>query len=128
MAMAAVILAISSQASFARLIIPIFAIVCVLGVIAILAIIPPSALFSYVVVGKTVRRIQMLTEATSALRAGNYAVRVPVLGEDEVAQLQADFNAMAANLEQVTKELQQERDTVSGLLQSRRGACSECLT
>ncbi len=121
MFMAAIVLALSAHGiSFARLIIPIFAIVGVLGILAILAVIPPSALFSYIVVRQTVQRIQMLTVATSALRAGNYEVRVPVRGEDEVAQLQADFNAMATNLERVMRELQLERDTVSGLLQSRR--------
>jgi len=42
------------------------------------------------------------------------------MGEDEVAQLQADFNAMATNLERTMHELQGERDRVAGLLQARR--------
>ena len=45
---------------------------------------------------------------------------MPVEGEDEVAQLQADFNAMAADLERATREIQAERDKVVTLLQSRR--------
>jgi signal transduction histidine kinase len=116
----AVVLLFSMHTSLARLIIPIFALMSIAGVLAVLTVIPPSALFSYIVVRQTVHRIQMLTTATSALRAGNYAVRVPVLGEDEVAQLQTDFNAMAADLERAMADLQQERDTVANLLQSRR--------
>jgi signal transduction histidine kinase len=48
-----------------------------------------------------------------ALRAGNLAARVAVSGSDEVAQLQASFNSMAA-------ELEAERDRVVGLVAARR--------
>ncbi len=81
---------------------------------------PPIALFSYLFVRPTTRRIETLAQAASALRAGNYALRVNVVGEDEVARLQADFNAMAAELEHTMQELQHERDTVSALFQERR--------
>ena len=92
----------------------------VLSVIALAAVVPPSALFSYLVVRRITDRLKTLAAATSTLRGGNYAVRVPVVGEDEVAQLQADFNAMAADLERTMHELQGERDRVAGLLQARR--------
>ena len=45
---------------------------------------------------------------------------MPVEGEDEVAHLQTDFNAMAADLERSVRELEAERDTVSRLLAARR--------
>jgi signal transduction histidine kinase len=61
-----------------------------------------------------------LARATSVLRDGDYDVRVQPQGEDEVAQLQADFNAMAADLAQAMRDLQTERDRVAALLQSRR--------
>ncbi|RAQ98294.1 sensor histidine kinase [Thermogemmatispora tikiterensis] len=88
--------------------------------IALLAVIPPTAFFSYLVVRRTTARLRALAEAAHALRLGNYGVRVPVEGEDEVAQLQADFNAMAAELERALRELKQERDTVAGLLKTQR--------
>jgi signal transduction histidine kinase len=91
-----------------------------LTIIAMLVVIPPSALFSFIVIRRTTRRLKTLTEATATLRKGNYAVRVPVIGEDEVAQLQNDFNVMAADLESTLRELRNERDTVSGLLAARR--------
>jgi signal transduction histidine kinase len=88
--------------------------------IALLAVIPPTAFFSYLVVRRTTARLRALTEAAHALRQGHYEVRVIVEGEDEVAQLQADFNAMAAELERALRELKQERDTVAGLLKTQR--------
>nr|BBH92485.1 hypothetical protein KTA_06840 [Thermogemmatispora argillosa] len=92
----------------------------VISLIALLAVIPPTAFFSYLVVRRTTARLRDLAAAAHALRQGNYTVRVPVEGEDEVAQLQADFNAMAAELERALQELKQERDTVAGLLKTQR--------
>ncbi len=43
-----------------------------------------------------------------------------VAGEDEIARLQADFNAMAEHLEQTLHELQTERDRVAKLVQAQR--------
>lgn len=91
-----------------------------LSLIALLVVLPLSALFSHLVVRRTVHRLQTLATATGALRRGDYATRVPVNGEDEVAQLQADFNGMAADLERAMRELQGERDRVAALLQERR--------
>jgi signal transduction histidine kinase len=89
-------------------------------VIAALVVLPIGALVSWAVLRPTTRRLDGLTQATGALRAGDLAVRVPVEGEDEVADLQADFNAMATDLERSIGELQAERDTVARLLSARR--------
>ncbi len=89
-------------------------------VVLLAVLLPPFAIFSYFVARRTTRRLESLAEATSALRAGDLAARVAVEGEDEVAQLQADFNAMAADLERATGAIQAERDKVVALLQSRR--------
>lgn len=91
-----------------------------LTVVLLLIVLPPSALFSYLFANRTTRRLQALAQATSELRGGDYGIRVPVQGEDEVAQLQANFNAMAADLERGVRELQAERDTVTALLAARR--------
>jgi len=66
---------------------------------------------------RTTLRVKTLAAATSTLREGNYSIRIPVVGEDEVARLQADFNEMASNLERSMHELQEERDRVTTLLQ-----------
>jgi signal transduction histidine kinase len=99
---------------------PILFFIFLMTVFALLVVLPPSALFSYLFARHTTRRLRTLAEATTALRAGDYAVRVPVGGEDEVAQLQANFNAMAADLERAVRELEAERDTVATLLEARR--------
>jgi signal transduction histidine kinase len=92
----------------------------VVSAIALIAIVPPSILFSYLVMRYTTQRVKTLASATSAIRDGDYGIRIPVVGEDEVAQLQADFNAMATDLERAMRELQEERDKVNTLLQARR--------
>ncbi|MBO0796475.1 MAG: HAMP domain-containing protein, partial [Ktedonobacteraceae bacterium] len=110
----------SSNAYNLIVLIPLTAILLVPSFIAMLCIVPPFALVSYFVIRRATDRLRNLMFATSALRSGNYAVRVRVEGEDEVAQLQHDFNAMATNLERTMRDLQQERDHVSRLLQERR--------
>jgi signal transduction histidine kinase len=101
-------------------ILPVTMVLVVVSLGVLVALILPFALFSYVAMRGTVERIKMLAAATSALRAGNYHVRVPVMGEDEVAQLQADFNAMATDLQRTLRELQEQRDNVAKLLDERR--------
>jgi signal transduction histidine kinase len=83
-------------------------------------LIGPSALVSYFISRPIARRLQRLADATSALSAGDTAVRIDVDGQDEVAHLQADFNAMADALEHSMHDLEQERDKVKALLASRR--------
>jgi signal transduction histidine kinase len=83
-------------------------------------VLPPSALLSFLVARKTTRRLEDLTRATDALRDGNYATRVAVAGEDEVAQLQSNFNVMAGTLETTLRDLEAERDKVAQLLHARR--------
>lgn len=101
-------------------VLPVTLFLIIISVVVMVIVVSPIALFSYFVLRKTTRRLETLTNATSALRQKEYAVRVPVDGEDEVAQLQSDFNAMATDLERSMKALQEERDRVSALLQERR--------
>jgi signal transduction histidine kinase len=101
-------------------ILPVLVFMGILTVIAVLVVLPPSLLFSYIFARRTTRRLRALATATNALREGDYSVRAPVEGADEVAQLQANFNAMAADLEATVRDLEAERDTVSHLLGARR--------
>ena len=102
------------------MILPMTILMAVVSICVLAAVMPAFALFSYFAMRRTVRRLKLLADATGALRNGNYGVRVPVVGEDEVAQLQSDFNAMAAELQRAMRELQGERDTVAKLLLERR--------
>jgi signal transduction histidine kinase len=107
-----------------RTIFPFSAFVVIGLVVLLVLLLPPSAIFSYFIARQTTRRLESLAEATTALRQGDLSARAPVEGQDEVAQLQADFNAMAADLEQATEAIQAERDKVIQLLQSRRDLIS----
>jgi signal transduction histidine kinase len=100
--------------------VPLAGIYTILALGALVVLLPPSAAFSYWVARRTTRRLDDLAHTARAVREGAYDARVAVEGEDEVAQLQADFNAMAERLEQTLRDLEQERDAVSQLLVSRR--------
>ncbi len=101
-------------------ILPFLGVAGVMTLIGLAVILPPAFYFSWLATRKTTRRLEVLTEAAGALRRGDYGTRIPVEGEDEVAQLQEDFNAMAAVLEQAMRGLEAERDKVSDLLDARR--------
>ena len=90
------------------------------AVVAAVVVLPLGALVSHAVLRGTTRRLGGLTAATGMLRSGDLAARVDVEGDDEVARLQADFNAMATDLERSVGELEAERDTVGRLLTARR--------
>lgn len=101
-------------------ILPILFLLLILTCIGLGIVLPPSAIFSYFFARRMTRRIESLARAVSALRAGNYGIRISVQGEDEIARLQADFNVMADALERARRDLQAERDNVATLLRARR--------
>jgi signal transduction histidine kinase len=107
-------------ARFIVTVLPTVGVFVVMGVLALLVVLPPSALISYFIARRTTRRLENLAQAAAALRAGDYSARSAVEGQDEVAQLQSDFNAMADELERSLHALQAERDRVAGLLDARR--------
>ena len=80
----------------------------------------PASLLSFFTARRITRRLDNLTEAAQLIRRGHTSARVQIAGEDEVAQLQADFNAMAEALEQALTALQAERDAAAASLESRR--------
>jgi len=65
---------------------------------------------SFLVARRTTRRLDALAATAKALRKGDYTARVAVSGQDEVANLQADFNAMADELARTLADLQVQRD------------------
>ncbi|MCP4204794.1 MAG: HAMP domain-containing protein, partial [bacterium] len=47
------------------------------------------------------RAVNRLSQATDAVRAGDFAARIPVRRKDQVGELQRSFNQMAENLEEL---------------------------
>jgi signal transduction histidine kinase len=91
-----------------------------LFVLALTLFLPPALVFSFWVARKMTARLETLARMTKSLRQGNLAARAEVSGEDEVAQLQHDFNGMAEDLEKNVQALQAEKDKVWQLMEARR--------
>ena len=91
-----------------------------LTVVALAFVLPPAAVASYFAARRTARRLEALARCAGGLRGGNLAARVPVDGEDELSDLQRDFNSMAEDLEGAVRDLRAERDNVRRLLEAQR--------
>jgi signal transduction histidine kinase len=68
---------------------------------AVTASVLAALLVSWVLSRRIVAPVRTLTDASQRIADGHYAERVHVDGTDEIAQLAARFNQMAAQLEQV---------------------------
>ena len=101
-------------------IIPVLIMIGFLTLFLVVIVLPPALTLSYFAARRTTRRLQRLTEGTAQLRQGVYSTQVVVEGEDEVAALETDFNAMAHALERAMHDVQTERDNVAKLLRNRR--------
>jgi signal transduction histidine kinase len=88
--------------------------------ILLLVLIFPAIAISYFTARRITHRLEQLILSSNAIRGGDYSNRVKIEGEDEVAKLQANFNAMAEELESSLTQLKSERDAVASLLESRR--------
>lgn len=103
-----------------RVIPTLFVFVAGLVVTFLIGVVPAFAI-SYFVLRRTTARIETLAQAANRRRAGDLDVQVMVEGEDEVANLQSDFNAMVDELGLAIHDLEGQRDAVSRLLEDRRG-------
>lgn len=92
----------------------------ILAGIALFILILPAIVISYFTARRITQRLEKLILASQAIRRGFYETRIEVAGEDEVTQLQRDFNSMAAELETALFQLKNERDAVANVLESRR--------
>lgn len=92
----------------------------VTGILLFIVMIPAS-LLSYLTARRITYRLRSLIAVTQDIGKQNLDARVSVEGEDEIAQLQNDFNTMMDILAESRQELETERDTVRQLLSSRQG-------
>jgi signal transduction histidine kinase len=65
---------------------------------ALAASIPLGIAFGLLSTRRLTRRLQRLAASTLAVSSGEFGSRIPVSGSDEVAQLEENFNRMAARL------------------------------
>ncbi|MEA4909200.1 MAG: HAMP domain-containing sensor histidine kinase [Anaerolineaceae bacterium] len=99
--------------SLVRSVVPWVGITVVLSFTVMLVFFLPAMLISYLSSRRFVQRIDQLAGAMQQVRRGRLDVRLVPSGQDEVAQLQDDFNHMAG-------ELQAEREKVAALLKNQR--------
>lgn len=71
-----------------------------------------SLLFAFGIAGSVVRPLQQMARAAAGMAQGNYQQEVPVSGPEEVQQVAASFNTMAA---QVASTQQAQRDFVANV-------------
>ena len=110
----------SFAAELVSRVLPLLTIMVVLTAFALVVVLPPAVVFSFFVARSLTRRLETLARATRVVRSGDYAAHVAVLGEDEIAQLQTDFNTMVTDLDRSMRDLQAQHDQVAALLQERR--------
>ncbi len=67
--------------------------------IVLLLLLPVGAVFGYLASRRTVRRVRQLEASAARVAAGDLDQRVDVAGSDELAGLEAGFNAMAEQLQ-----------------------------
>jgi nitrogen fixation/metabolism regulation signal transduction histidine kinase len=88
-----------------------------LGVLTFLLIFASSWTAFYIARGLTVP-IRALAEGADKIARGDFAHRVSVLAEDELALLVLTFNQMSAKLEENSAELEERRKYIETVLQS----------
>jgi signal transduction histidine kinase len=114
---------IPSERLFSTLLIWVFTLfflALVIGAVFLVVFSLPSFALSYGIAYRMTRRIESLSIAAERMRTGDLSARVLVEGEDEMAALQANFNAMAADLQSSSRAIQAERDTIAGLVEIQR--------
>ncbi len=82
------------------------------------------ALFSLILGTYLTRQLKSLSDAAKTISAGNLAVQIPVKGQDEIAEVAKAFNAMAANLQEVS----QRRDEFEGQLKELNHSLEDRVT
>ena len=99
--------------NIARHFLPMIGVSLIYMIAVLLVLLPLVLLISYPIARNFVKRIQNLAQAMHKAQEGDLNVRVTPGGQDEVAQLQRDFNRMAA-------DLQTEHEKVAQLLANQR--------
>jgi len=67
--------------------------------VLLIAIVPAGALFGLLASRRLVRRVRRLEQATIAVANGDYTVRLPGSGRDEIGRLEANFSTMTRHLD-----------------------------
>jgi PAS domain S-box-containing protein len=78
-----------------------------------------TALGGYALSRHLLRPLSALASETEEIARGNFAHRAQIRGKDEIAQLGARFNAMAARLEQSYRSLEEQKGRLADEVRAR---------
>jgi signal transduction histidine kinase len=81
-----------------------------------------TAIAGFLLSRHLLRPLEQLSAETGEISKGNFAHRVEIRGEDEIADLGRRFNAMAARLEQTYRALEDRKGELEKEVQSRTAA------
>ncbi|HVC83588.1 MAG TPA: ATP-binding protein [Chloroflexota bacterium] len=87
--------------------------------VAVLPTVAVSTLVSYVFARGITRRLIDVSQAASAIAAGDLTRRAPMTARNEIGRLAEDFNRMAAHMEAAMTELRVARAQAEGALRAR---------
>ncbi|MDO8472203.1 MAG: HAMP domain-containing protein, partial [Dehalococcoidia bacterium] len=79
------------------------------------AVAAAAFLLVWIVTQGVVRPVKALTDAAARVASGDFRVKVPVKGKDEIGQLGMSFSAMTRQLDQTTNELVSRNRELSSL-------------
>jgi serine phosphatase RsbU (regulator of sigma subunit) len=88
----------SSSSSFGGNIFSVTGFLLLTGLFWLIITTPVGAVFGVLTTRRLVRRLHRLVQATSRFAEGDYTQRVPVSRQDEIGQLERQFNSMAEQL------------------------------
>jgi signal transduction histidine kinase len=102
-----------------NMVLPILGITILAAMVVLIALLPVSAGVSYFFARRIKQRLEALINVAHTAQMGDYSIRVPISGHDEITTLQNDFNRMIASLDTTVTDLRDEREKVAALLQRR---------
>src|SRR5690606_14295170 len=81
-----------------------------------------TTFFAFFLVTKITQPLREMIQAANRIARGEYSVRLTYRSSDEIGELSGALNMMAAELDKLIRDLQHERDHLSGVLRSMSDA------
>jgi two-component system sensor histidine kinase ResE len=81
-----------------------------------------TTFFAFFLLTKITQPLREMKQAADRVSQGDYTTRVPIRSSDEIGDLANTFNQMASELHTLIRDLEHERDHLSGVLRSMTDA------
>lgn len=81
-----------------------------------------TTFFAFFLLTKITQPLREMKDAANKVSQGDYTTRVAIRSSDEIGELANSFNQMASELQTLIRDIQHERDLLSGVLRSMTDA------